>query len=137
MVVDSRESQHSLRVSYPVGSKVPLYVGGMGLAILAFAPAEVTAQVLAAPKTSFTPLTLVDERALQAELERVRQVGVRISRDDYTQGEFSVAAPILDRAGVLRGALTIAGFTARLGEEAEARFTEAVRRAAKETGEVL
>ena len=137
MIVDVRESRHSLRVSYPVGSKVPLYVGGMGVALLAFSPKEVLEQTLAAPRQAFTGLTLVDEEALRAALAQVRRERVRVSRDDYAQGEFSVASPVLDAKGQLRGALTIAGFTARLSEETQARFGAAVRAATEGIGRAL
>lgn len=137
MIVDTRESRYSLRVGYPIGSRVPLYVGGMGVAMLAFLSPEVLEQLLAAPREAFTELTLVDERDLREELARVRKARVRVSRDDYAQGEFSVASPILNKAGTLRGALTIAGFTARLDKDAQARFVEAVQVAAGEVGREL
>ena len=137
MIVDARESQHSLRVSYPVGSKIPLYVGGMGVAMLAFLPEEVLGRLLATPRQAFTELTLVDEEALREELARVKKERVRISRNDYAQGEFSVASPILGAKGRLRGALTIAGFTARLSAEALAQFVRAVRTSAEASGRVL
>lgn len=137
MIVDARESRHSLRVGYPIGSRVPLYVGGMGVAMLAFLPPKVLEQILTAPREAFTELTLVDEKDLRAELMRVRKARVRVSRDDYTQGEFSVASPILNKTGTLRGALTIAGFTARLDEGVQKRFMEAVRVAAEEVGRAL
>lgn len=137
MIVDTRESRYSLRVSYPVGSKLPLYVGGMGVAMLAFLPSEVLERALKTPRRAFTELTLVDEEALSAELTHVRRERVRISRNDYAQGEFSVASPIFDAGGNLRGALAVAGFTARLGDEAQVRFAQAVWTAAEASGRAL
>ncbi len=137
MIVDARESRRSLRVSYPIGSKIPLYVGGMGVAMLAFSPGGVLEQLLATPRQAFTNLTLVDEEALREELTRVQRERVRVSRDDYAQGEFSVASPILDAKERLRGALAVAGFTARLSVEAQAQYAQAVRTAAEASGRVL
>lgn len=137
MIVETRESRYSLRVSYPVGSKLPLYVGGMGVVMLAFLLPEVLEGTLKTPRRAFTELTLVDEEALRAELTRVRREHVRVSRDDYTWGEFSVASPVFGTGGNLRGALAVAGFTARLSEEAEARFVQAVRTAAEATSRAL
>jgi DNA-binding IclR family transcriptional regulator len=131
MIVDTRAARYSLRVEYPVGSKLPLYVGGMGVAMLAFAPAEVLERVLRAPREAFTEHTLTDPGALEAELARVRRDHVRVSVDDYALGEFSVASPILGADGVAVGALAVAGFSNRLSPEARSRYAEAVRGAAE------
>lgn len=137
MIVDTRESRYSLRVSYPVGSKLPLHVGGLGVAMLAFLPPGALEPAMQAPRRAFTERTLVDEELLRTELAQVRRKRVRISRDDYMQGEFSVASPIFGRDGRLRGALSIAGFTARLDGVKQARFAEAVRTAAEASGRTL
>ena len=137
MIVDVRESSHSLRVSYPVGSKIPLYVGGMGVAMLAFLPPELQMQVSAAPRRAFTELTLAKTEMLHAELARVKRERVRVSKDDYTKGEFSVAAPIFGTGETLRGALAVAGFTARLSKEVQGRFIQEVRTAAETVSRAL
>ena len=137
MIVDSRPSRHSLQVSYPVGSSIPLYVGGMGVAILAFADDTLLNRTLDEPRHAFTTKTLVDKDALHAELAKVREAGVRVSREDYAQGEFSVAAAIIDGSSSVRGALTIAGFTARLDEATRAAYISAVRNASKNVSRAL
>jgi IclR family acetate operon transcriptional repressor len=137
MIVDSRTSRHSLRVEYPLGSRIPLYVGGTGIAILAFSPQSVIDKVLELPRQRFTPHTLVSPEALLAELERTRKERVRVSRDDYSEGEFSLAAPILDSSGVARGALSVAGFTARLSDEVEEKYVKAVRGAGEKASRAL
>ncbi|CAM3913716.1 IclR family transcriptional regulator [Deinococcus frigens] len=137
MIVDARASRYSLRVMYSIGSRLPLYVGGMGVAMLAFSPPELQAQMLGAPRRAYTPQTLVDTAALQAELASVRHGGVRISRDDYALGEFSVAAPIIGGNGWACGALNIAGFTARLDSDTERRYIVAVKEAAQKVTAAL
>ena len=128
MIVAQAPSTHSLQVSYPIGSCVPLYVGGMGVAMLAFLP-ETAEQVLANPLTAFTEQTL-DRPRLVAELARVRMTGVRVSVDDYAVGEFSIAAPILGGKNRAEAAITIAGFTARLDDKKREIYTVAVKEAA-------
>ena len=137
MVVDSRPSRHSLRVDWPVGSRLPLHVGGLGVALLAFAPESVQLEVLKASRNRFTAQTLTDKTALQSELERVRKSKVRISKDDYATGEFSVAAPIIDANGEAFSAINIAGFTARLTPKLEREYVRAVRGAAEKISDVL
>ena len=137
MVIDSRPSRHSLRVDWPVGSKLPLHVGGLGVALLAFAPQAVQLEVMTQPRNRFTAQTLTDKKALQTELETVRKSKVRISKDDYATGEFSVAAPILDAKGEAFAAINISGFTARLTPKLEREYAQAVRGAAEKTSNVL
>jgi IclR family transcriptional regulator, KDG regulon repressor len=136
MIVDSRPSTYSLRVDWGHGSKLPLHVGGLGVALLAFSPHDIQNTILeqadAGHLTGFTPDTLTTRAALQTELQRVRESGVRVSRDDWAVGEFSVAAPILAEDGTARGALNIAGFTARLTPDLELRYIEAVKAAARD-----
>jgi DNA-binding IclR family transcriptional regulator len=132
MVIDSRPSRHSLRVDWPVGSRLPLHVGG-----LAFASQAVQLEVMKASRNRFTAQTLTDKTALQSELEWVRKSKVRISKDDYAMGEFSVAAPILDAKGEAFAAINIAGFTARLTLKLEREYAGAVRAAAQKISSVL
>jgi DNA-binding IclR family transcriptional regulator len=137
MVIDSRPSRHSLRVDWPVGSRLPLHVGGLGVALLAFAPQAVQLEVMAQPRNRFTPQTLTDKKALQSELEQVRKSKVRISKDDYANGEFSVAAPIIDAEGEAIAAINIAGFTARLTPKLEREYARLVREVAEEIASAL
>lgn len=136
MVVDSRPSTYSLRVDWGHGSKLPLHVGGLGVALLAFSPVNIQNAILEQADTGrltgFTPDTLTSRAELETELQRVRATGVRVSRDDWAHGEFSVAAPILGADGTARGALNIAGFTARLTPDLELRYIDAVRAAAQQ-----
>jgi DNA-binding IclR family transcriptional regulator len=137
MVIDSRPSRHSLRVDWPVGSRLPLHVGGLGVALLAFAPQAVQLEVMTQPRNRFTAQTLTDKKALQSELEQVRKSKVRISKDDYANGEFSVAAPIIDATGEAIAAINIAGFTARLTPKLERDYSRLVREVAEEIASSL
>ena len=92
---------------------------------------------MSAPRQAFTDLTLVDEEALREELTWVQKERVRVSRGDYAQGEFSVASPVFDAKERLRGALAIAGFTARLSVETQVQYAHAVRTAAEASGRAL
>ena len=129
MVIDRRKAVHSLRVDWPIGSRLPLYVGGLGVCLLAFAPPEVQRQVLEGPRRAYTDKTLWERHALEFELLEVRTRGIRISVDDYAVGEFAIAAPILDSQGVSSAALNIAGFSERLTVEKQGEYVQAVREA--------
>jgi DNA-binding IclR family transcriptional regulator len=135
MVVAQKTSRYSLQVHYPVGSRIPLYVGGMGVAMLAFLP-ETQQRIFTSPLKPFTEFTL-DQKTLAKELNKVRLEGVRISKDDYAVGEFSVAAPILDARGLAYAALSIAGFSARLNDAKILSYSQGVKTASKRVAEKL
>jgi DNA-binding IclR family transcriptional regulator len=131
VVIATRISRYSLRVDWAAGSRLPLHVGGVGVALLAFAPPGVRNTVLeradAGQLEGYTATSMTTRAMLEAEIAQVRASGVRVSKDDYAVGEFSVAAPILGADGVALGALTVAGFTARLDAGTQARYVDAVR----------
>ncbi len=137
VVIDRRTSTHSLRVDWALGSRLPLHVGGLGVALLAFAPEGVLESVLKRERQRYTKGTLTTAAALKLELDRVRKTGLRVSVDDYAVGEFSVAAPVLNAQGVAVAALNIAGFTARLTAEKRVSYGEAIKRATSETAVAL
>ena len=97
---------------------------------MAFSPPGVLEGLLKRDRQAFTTKTLTKESALRAELERVRAAGLRVSVDDYAIGEFSVAAPVLNRKLEAIAAVNIAGFTARLTIEKRDAYGTAVRGAA-------
>jgi DNA-binding IclR family transcriptional regulator len=130
VVIDRRVGTHSLRVDWDIGSRLPLHVGGLGVALLAFAPPGILEGLLKRERHAFTTKTLTKESALHTELERVRAAGLRVSVDDYAIGEFSVAAPVLNPKREAIAAVNIAGFTARLTAEKRDLYSEAVRAAA-------
>jgi IclR family transcriptional regulator, KDG regulon repressor len=130
LVIDRRVGMHSLRVDWDIGSRLPLHVGGLGVALLAFAPPGIFEDLLKRERHAFTAKTLTKESALRAELERVREAGLRVSVDDYAIGEFSVAAPVLNGQREAIAAVNIAGFTARLTAEKRDAYGTAVREAA-------
>ncbi len=72
MVIAKREAKHSLRVEWAIGSRLPLYVGGLGVALLAFSSQAIQKEVLKQKRHAYTEKTLTTDRALQLELEQIR-----------------------------------------------------------------
>jgi DNA-binding IclR family transcriptional regulator len=92
----------------------PLHTTSSGKAICAFDP-ESASRRAAAGFPTFTTHTVASERAFLAELAGVRQRGYATSREELMYGLASVAAPVLDRQGVARAAVSITGSAAELG----------------------
>ena len=80
-----------------VGAQLPAHASALGKAMLAYAPEAVLAELLAEPLPKLTNRTLT-AKALEAELEAVREHGIARERDEAVLGESSVAAPITDHS---------------------------------------
>ncbi|RQW96636.1 IclR family transcriptional regulator [Micromonospora inaquosa] len=93
--------RHAVPVLTRVGGRFALHATGVGLVLLAHAPAEVQEQVLAAPLERYTELTITDPGRLRRCLAEVRRVGYAVSDRQVTMDALSVAAPIRVPEGVV------------------------------------
>jgi DNA-binding IclR family transcriptional regulator len=96
-----------------VGAQLPAHATALGKAILAYAAPELLEDLLAEPPERLTRKTLTP-LALRRELDRVRDTGLAVERDEAVLGEASVAAAIFDHAGHAVGAVGVVGDTETL-----------------------
>ena len=125
--VERLTGRHAVKVLTRVGDRFALHATGVGLVLLAHAPAEVQEQVLAAPLRSWTPWTITDPKRLRSILADVRRSGVAISDRQVTEDAVSVAAPVVGREGDVVAALSL---VVRHGGVAPLSLVPAVRAAA-------
>ncbi|MGN9837089.1 IclR family transcriptional regulator [Nonomuraea sp. H19] len=90
-----------------VGGRFALTATGVGLVLLAHAPADVREQVLAGPIKRYTERTLVTPHQLRAALADTRARGYAISDRQVTMDAVSVAAPIHDARGDVVAAVSL------------------------------
>jgi DNA-binding IclR family transcriptional regulator len=90
-----------------VGGRFALPATGVGLVLLAYAPAELQEEALAAPLHRFTPKTIVDGRRLRRILAEVRANGYAVSDRQVTMDALSVAAPIIAEDGSVFAAVSL------------------------------
>ena len=91
-----------------VGALLPLHASALGKALLAYSSAAI------GELDRFTHRTIVTERALAAELRRIREAGWSAEIEEMTPGEAAVAAPIRGHGGLVVGAIGISGHTERI-----------------------
>lgn len=108
VLVERLSARAAHQVLYRVGGRMPLHSTGVGLILLAHAPAEVQEAVLAGdlslePAESIWP----SGRDLRAVLAAVRRDGVAVASRLLPEPATSVAAPITDGNGVVAAALSV------------------------------
>lgn len=109
------DSPHPIRMFSEVGWRGPLHATGVGKILLASAGASLLSRICDNALERFTPNTIVDKDELQAELARVRQQGYALDAEELIAGLTCVAVPVAI-GGQVRGALSVAGPTSRIGD---------------------
>lgn len=116
-VVPERE----VRMEVAIGRPYPLHAGSSSKAFLAHLPEDERERYLAQPHlAALTERTVVDARALRADLEAVRRRGYATSHGERQAGAASVAAPVLDRDGHPVAVISVCGPAERFGPRIEA-----------------
>jgi DNA-binding IclR family transcriptional regulator len=105
--VERIAGRHAVPVLTRVGGRFPMSATGVGLVLLAFAPAQVQESALAAPMERFTPMTVVDPVRLRRVLAEVRRTGWAVSDRQVTMDALSVAAPVVGPDGQVLAALSV------------------------------
>jgi DNA-binding IclR family transcriptional regulator len=97
-----------------VGAAIPWHACALGHAIVAYLPAEQAARVLAQPRPPLTGRTKTTKAALGQALARVRRRGYAVEDQEATVGDAGLAAPIVNREGIVAGAIGLVGPAERL-----------------------
>jgi DNA-binding IclR family transcriptional regulator len=105
--VERISGRAAVSVRIRVGGRWPAHTTGVGLVLLAHAPAEVQERYLAGPLARFTGKTLTDPVRLRREFAEVRRRGYAVSDGQVTLDALSVAAPVRGAADDVVAAVSI------------------------------
>jgi IclR family transcriptional regulator, KDG regulon repressor len=125
----------SLQLSGEVMHRVPGYSSSSGRALAAFDD-RVLADTLAVPRRKHTPFTITDPERLHRVLRAAREAGWVSTREEFTRGFSSVAAPVLAGARPV-AAISVAGPTARILGLRKDFIVASVCRGARRVGALL
>lgn len=132
------DGAHSQRSAAVLGQRKPVHCTSQGKAILsAMDDAARDAIVRDAVLKPLTPLTITDRRRLQAELRISKARGYAIDDEEIVLGVRCVGAPVVDAAGQVRGAISVAGPAYRLTRERLELLGPEVAEAARRVGAQL
>lgn len=128
LYVERLASRDAARIISDVGSRLPLHATGVGLVLLANAPAGVFEELIAARPQKYLPNTMTGEAELRSRLAEVRATGIAISVDEMTDDTFSAAAPVRDHTNQVIAAV---GVVAHARQSTDPQYQAAVRVAAR------
>ena len=124
-------SPKELRQSVPIGVAFPLYAGSSSKCILAAMPPEDSDEYLDSVEMSqLTSKTVIDRRALQRDVARIRRRGYAATFGERQADTASVAAAILQPGGRVFGAVSICGPVTRFEKRLIPEYGDIVQAAA-------
>jgi DNA-binding IclR family transcriptional regulator len=128
LYVEKLSGHHAVQVISRVGGRLPLHATGVGLILLAFAPAAFVDAYLAEPLTQFTASTVTSPEVLRKRLADIRALGIAEMSEEMTPGSSSLAGPIQDRTGHVVAAVSV---VTRTTPRRDPSIEDAVRIAAR------
>lgn len=104
LYIDRISGRRAVPVVSKPGARLPLHATGVGKVLLAHADPQVQAAAMA-QLTRHTPLTVVEPRRLQRQLQQVLDRGYATTHEEMTPGSSSLAVPVHDRGDRVVAAL--------------------------------
>lgn len=135
--VEQVRGTYALVPSFPMGQRVPLYMISAGKNFLAEMPqAELDEYLSKTRLVKSTDRTLVDQNALCAELDRVRQTDVAYSREEWQLGVAGVSIGVRNN-GKLVGTIGVVIAAVRESPELKEAIEAELRRAARSVTQAM
>jgi DNA-binding IclR family transcriptional regulator len=131
--IEAVESSQPLRVTTPIGERIPLYASAIVLILLAYLPeTEVNEIIKEIEFVKYTPTTISSLPELQRYLTTFREQGYGVSFDWFTYGSVGVAAPVFNYTNKVVASLSVIAPTAHVNDENLGLFIDKVKTTAHE-----
>ncbi|MGV9673993.1 IclR family transcriptional regulator [Nocardia sp. NPDC003482] len=114
VLIDRLSAHDAGRVMFRVGGRMPLHATGVGLALLANAPAAVQEAILRGELRLEPEHDTLSPEDLRRTLARVRKDGIAVMSRPYPEPMTSVAAPVFGARSVVVAALSAVAPTGRV-----------------------
>lgn len=135
VLVDTIPGEDPVSLATHGGIRMAMHTTSPGKAILAHLPdAQVDDVVDRHGLRAMTDRTITDRDRLEAELREIRENGYATDDEERLVGLRTVAAPVIDRDGIVHGAVTVYGPKRRLSAD---QFDDRLPRRLRETANVV
>ena len=107
--VDKREGDGVIRISSDIGWRRPLHYGMLGMVLMASLDSKDVKRILKKyPLEAHTPFSITNRNAFSLRLEKIRDQGFIMEKEEAVEGVIGIAAPIRDYTRQVTAALGIA-----------------------------
>lgn len=131
LLIDKEESPYDMKITSPLGRRLPATAGAFGKVFLAALPWRELDRFLSKEVRRFTARTVTDPKQIKKELGEVRRRGYATDDEEYLEGVRAAGAPIVDSRHLVVGAISCVGLKARLGAGALEALGVKVREACR------
>lgn len=135
--VDKVETRGTVRMASRIGNRLPMRNTASGKAMVAFGEPDLLARVLATPATATTEHSITEDDRWRQEIGRTRERGYGIDDRENEPDIRCVAAPVLDHANQVVGAMSISGLASGFRASAVRALGDGVVRTALEISVAL
>ncbi len=130
-IVDIVESTQDLKITAPIGARIPLFIGALGKVFMAFMNETEAAQLIRSEGLRRdTDKSITDPDRYLREILEARKSGYALDDEEYIQGVRAVAAPI-HVAGWPMSAIWVVGFTQSMSDGKMADIAKRTKHAAE------
>ncbi len=130
-IIDIVESAQDLKITSPIGTRVPLLAGAIGKAILASMDEnEAAALIRAVGLRKFTEKSITDPALYLKQVGEARTSGYGLDDEEYIQGVRAVAA-VIQNSSQQTAAVWVVGFTPSMGADRLPLIAVETKRAAE------
>lgn len=118
LYIEKLDSTHMMRIVSEIGARLPMHCSGLGKVLLAYKTKnEVKWIVTKKGLRRMTLRTITDPQVLDRELEKIRTQGYAIDDREIMDSLLCVAAPIFDKEGNVRYAVSVSTLAGNMTDE--------------------
>jgi DNA-binding IclR family transcriptional regulator len=136
--IDSVDSPQSLKISEPIGLRLPMFIGASNRVILAYLGPALRQSLMDGfdweRVPSLKPLT---RDMIEREFEAIRENGYAVTSGEATEGTTGIGAPIFSYENMVIGSLNVAGPSIRFDEDQIGKHASLVKKYAAVISEEL
>lgn len=116
------------------GDRMQLHASAAGRVLLAYGSKALRERIFSKGQLeSFTPMTMIDQEQIRAELSKIKKRGYAVNQGERELEVAAVAAPIYNHEGAVDAALAVVGPIQRFSED---RFDDILRNLLDATGQI-
>jgi len=132
------ESSQTIRMCSYVGKRTSVYCSALGKVLLAYFSTEERRKILG--KKILLPLTentITDRRELEKELNKIKEQGFALDREENEKDIRCIAAPVRNYQGKVTAAISISGPAFRIDKNTQNKLKKAILETSKKISERL